>query len=179
MHAACDLLDRQELDWDSVADYGGYVTSYQRFLEDYEPDYFLTEEEMFFEDPEPYAGKIDRGWRIPDGRWLGKHTLNGERIKEGGELRFGMSLILDIKTPTNVYPSYWIQMAGYEQLAWQRDGNVPLPGSVGRAILQLKKDGSSPTLHIRTEDQKSMDRFNAAKTLWYTKKEFFHSKETS
>jgi hypothetical protein len=173
VHSACDLLDRQELDWSSVEEYRGYVESYQRFLDNYQPEYLETEKEYWTsaEENMAFAGKVDRVWRIPNGGNLaGRVNWNGEWVNEIPSAKT-LRVVLDIKTASKLRSVYWAQLAGYLLLymvntfsEWHH-----LPEYPATAVLHLKKDGKMPSLYIRDSDAHYRKVFMASLLLYYEK----------
>lgn len=96
VHLHCESIDREET-WGPASnpDYVPYVESYQRWVDEYQPTWYLTETVVF---NDLVAGRLDR---------MGSIQLEGEEV-EG---------VFDLKTSTQVYPHYRIQLAGYESLA--------------------------------------------------------------
>lgn len=168
VHTACDLYDKGELDWSSVTEYEGYLESYAKFVEHYHPCYTATEEELLYdEDSEIYAGKIDRVWRVPDGGLI-NCTLNGEKARL--HPLDGVDIVLDSKTASELYPSYWIQVAAYAQLVFPNCSGLSW-WSTYRGLLHLRKNGKEAAVHLRSGSEDIL-RWNACRKVYYTKKEF-------
>jgi hypothetical protein len=116
VHAACEFLDQDDLDEDSLTDQTrGYVSGYRRFLADCEPNYSGIEERVYHT-VLGFAGTLDR---------RGELTYQGARTQA----------VIDIKTSAQAYPIAWEpQLAAYAHAA-----GIP---AVRRFTLQLRPDGT-------------------------------------
>jgi len=117
VHQACEFLDQDDLDEDSLTDQTrGYVAGYRSFLVDCAPNYAGIEEQVYHQTL-GYAGTLDR---------RGALTYAGERI---------VSAVIDLKTSAQEYPVVWEpQLAAYAQAA-----RCP---NARRFTLQLRPDGT-------------------------------------
>ncbi len=138
VHEATELLDRGELDDDSIAaDAAPYLAGYRSFLRDVTPDYILIEERLA-SIKHRYAGTIDRLAKI------------------GGRLR-----VLDIKTGTG---AEWhkIQLAAYAVLL-REAGHKPMHGT----NLYLHAAGTYTIMTYRLVDLKAEEScFLSALNVW-------------
>lgn len=101
--------------------------------------------------------------------------LNGEKI------------LVDIKTSNAIYPSYWLQLAAYEQLLTDNYGYNPIDKV---AILWLnaktRTDGTKGAVQgmgwqmiARDESEKDWDLFQCTHKLWLAENETMKPKQTS
>lgn len=99
----------------------------------------------------------------------------------------GETLLVDIKTSNAIYPSYWLQLAAYEQLLTEAIGHNPLNGV---AILWLnaktrtegKKgdiQGIGWQLVKRTDTAKDWELFKATHKLWLAENGDMKPKQTT
>lgn len=111
-----------------------------------------------------YAGTLDR-----------VIELNGEKI------------LLDIKTSNAIYPSYWLQLAAYEQLLTDNYGYNPVDKV---AILWLnaktRTDGTKGAIQglgwqmiSREDSTKDLDLFQCTHKLWLAENETMKPRQTS
>ena len=134
-------------------------------------DYKLTEWAMF----ERY---VDFRTRFPAEIFHTEFNLINEELGFAGTLDRvmnvdGKTLLVDIKTSNAIYPSYWLQLAAYEQLLIKYHGYNTLDGV---AILWLnaktrtegKKgaiQGAGWQLVIKEETDKDWELFQATRTM--------------
>lgn len=115
VHYACELIDSDELDEDSVhQSIVGYLDAYRKFLQQMRPKWLLSET-----------------WRCHD-RWR-----YGGRLDRFGTIG-GDHMIIDLKTVAQLHPKAGPQTAGYKELVLQDDPTL----LIGRAALQLKPNGT-------------------------------------
>lgn len=142
VHQACELLDLNDLDWNSVyRGWLGYVKSYARFKDD---QGFLPEliEHQTYHPAFRFAGTMDRRGLLP--------ALLGDRRAE-----------LDLKTGVEEDWHRW-QTGGYKilgQSAWSQDR---------RGALYLQEDGS-PAKLVWHDDDADLRVFLSALTITHTK----------
>lgn len=100
-------------------DFEGYVEQFQKFLDDFQPNYLMMEETV----------------------WSNKHRYAGsfDAIAEiGGEV-----IVLDNKTTKSIYPEVGLQLAAYRYADHivRSDGNTaPIPSVSGGAVLHIHPD---------------------------------------
>lgn len=136
-----------------------YVEFTKRF-----PFEILYSEQNFVSEKLGFAGTLDRVIH-----------LNGE------------TLLVDIKTSNAIYPSYWLQLAAYEQLLSEGIGYNPVDGV---AILWLnaktrtegKKgdvQGAGWQLIKKNDTAKDWELFKATHNLWLAENESMKPKQTT
>lgn len=121
VHKACDLLDCNNLDWNSLnEEVVPYVRAYERFLNEHTPSWDLSEASLYSEEL-GVAGTVDRAGEI----------LYVEGIDS--------TCVLDIKTASRIYPHYWVQLSGYNLLCDSVFGSGT-HARRGLLVLKLNKD---------------------------------------
>jgi len=146
-------------------------------------EYKLTEWAMF----ERY---VDFRTRFPAEIFHTEFNIMSEKLGSAGTLDRVMSiegrtLLVDIKTSNAIYPSYWLQLAAYEQLLTEYHGYNTLDGV---AILWLnaktrtegKKgaiQGAGWQLVVKEETDKDWELFQATHKLWLADNEGLKPKQ--
>ena len=146
-------------------------------------EYKLTEWAMF----ERY---VDFRTRFPAEIFHTEFNIMSEKLGFAGTLDRVMSiegktLLVDIKTSNAIYPSYWLQLAAYEQLLTEYHGYNTLDGV---AILWLnaktrtegKKgaiQGAGWQLVVKEETDKDWELFQATHKLWLAENEGMKPKQ--
>ena len=146
-------------------------------------DYKLNEWAMF----ERY---VDFRTRFPAEIFHTEFNLINEKLGFAGTLDRvmnvdGKTLLVDIKTSNAIYPSYWLQLAAYEQLLIKYHGYNTLDGV---AILWLnaktrtegKKgaiQGAGWQLVVKEETDKDWELFQATHKLWLAENEGMKPKQ--
>lgn len=112
VHEACQFDDEGDLDDESVpVPVAPYLSAWRKFRADTGAQVIANEQQAFHPGLR-FAGTIDRLVKLPDGStWL-----------------------IDLKTSADPYPSYGVQLAGYQLLLSLSD--------VRRATVHLRDDGT-------------------------------------
>lgn len=106
-------------------------------------------------------------------------NLTSSKLKMGGTIDRvikldGKTILLDIKTSNAVQPSYWLQLAAYEQLITEMYGYNPID-AVGILHLNAKTrtegkagqiQGKGWQLHLKEDSTKDWELFQAVQKLW-------------
>jgi hypothetical protein len=116
VHEACQYDDEGDLDDDSVpAEIDPYLAAWRKFKAD-TGAVILENERQLFHPTLRFAGTLDRLAELRDGDGWGRW-------------------ILDIKTSADPYPSYGVQLCGYQTL-------LRTDETLRRGTVHLREDGS-------------------------------------
>lgn len=98
----------------------------------------------------------------------------------------GKTLLLDIKTSNNVYPSYWLQLAAYRRMLERKAETVKID-AVGIVWLNARTRGTQPKkiqgngwqLLVREDSTEDLELYECTKKLWLVQNKDLLPKETT
>lgn len=96
------------------------------------------------------------------------------------------TLLIDIKTSNNVYPSYWLQLAAYRRMLERRQSLVKID-AVAILWLNARTRGTQPNkiqglgwqLLVREDSTEDLELYECTKKLWLVQNKDLLPKETT